>query len=59
VDDIVPGFEDPEIDLPTPEGDVRLGDVKRYFILWQKIHQVPRLSAKATDSEESKSTLPR
>jgi hypothetical protein len=28
--------EDLEIDFPTPEGDVRLGDVKRYIILWQK-----------------------
>jgi hypothetical protein len=34
VDDIVPGFEDLEIDIPTPEGDVKLGDVKRYVILW-------------------------
>jgi hypothetical protein len=36
VDDIVSGFEDLEIDFPTPEGDVRLGDVKHYIILWQK-----------------------
>jgi hypothetical protein len=36
VDDIVPGFEDLEIDFPTPEGDVRLGDVKRHIVLWQK-----------------------
>jgi hypothetical protein len=36
VDDIVPGYEDLEIDIPTPEGDVKLGDVKRYIILWSK-----------------------
>jgi hypothetical protein len=36
VDDIVPGFEDLELDFPTPEGDVRLGDVKRHIILWKK-----------------------
>jgi hypothetical protein len=36
VDDIVLGFEDLEIDFPTPEGDVRLEYVKRYIILWQK-----------------------
>jgi hypothetical protein len=36
VDDIVPGFQDLEIDFPIPEGDVRLRDVKRYIILWQK-----------------------
>jgi hypothetical protein len=34
--DIVPGFEDLELDFATPEGDVRLGDVKRQIILWQK-----------------------
>jgi hypothetical protein len=36
MDDIVPGFEDLEIDIPTPEGDMKLRDVKRYIILWQK-----------------------
>jgi hypothetical protein len=36
VDDIVPGFEDLELDFPTPEGAVRLGDVKRNIVLWQK-----------------------
>jgi hypothetical protein len=36
VDDIVPGFEDVEIDFATPEGDVRFGNVKHYIILWQK-----------------------
>jgi hypothetical protein len=34
--DIVPGFEDLDLDFATPEGDVRLGDVKRQIILWQK-----------------------
>jgi hypothetical protein len=34
--DIVPGFEDLELDFATPEGDARLGDVKRQIILWQK-----------------------
>jgi hypothetical protein len=60
VDDIVPGFKDLEIDFSTPEGDVRLGDVKRYIyhFMAKEIHQVSRLSAKATDSVESKSTLP-
>jgi hypothetical protein len=33
MDDIVLGFEDLELDFPTPEGDVRLGDVKRHIIL--------------------------
>ena len=36
VDDVVEGYEDLEIDYATPEGDVRLGDVKRQIILWQK-----------------------
>jgi hypothetical protein len=36
VDDIVPRLEDLVIDFPTPEGDVKHGDVKRYIILWQK-----------------------
>ena len=36
VEDIVQGFEDLEIDIATPEGEKRLGDVKRHFILWQK-----------------------
>jgi hypothetical protein len=36
VNDIVSGFEDLELDFPTPEGDVRLGDVKRHIVLWQK-----------------------
>jgi hypothetical protein len=34
--DIVPGFEDLDLEFATPEGDVRLGDVKRQIILWQK-----------------------
>ncbi|KAK1666218.1 hypothetical protein QYE76_054377 [Lolium multiflorum] len=36
VEDIVQGFEDLEIDYATPEGERRLGDVKRQFILWKK-----------------------
>jgi hypothetical protein len=36
VEDIVQGCEDLEIDYPTPEGDVKLRDVKRQFILWKK-----------------------
>ena len=36
VEDIVQGFEDLEIDIATPEGEKRLGDVKRQIILWQK-----------------------
>ncbi|KAK1698486.1 hypothetical protein QYE76_015183 [Lolium multiflorum] len=36
VEDIVQGFEDLDIDIATPEGATRLGDVKRQFILWQK-----------------------
>jgi hypothetical protein len=36
VDDIVPGYEDLEIDFPTPKREVRLGDVTRQFILWRK-----------------------
>ncbi|KAK1601841.1 hypothetical protein QYE76_017314 [Lolium multiflorum] len=36
MEDIVQGFEDLDIDIATPEGARRLGDVKRRFILWQK-----------------------
>ncbi|KAK1632915.1 hypothetical protein QYE76_007230 [Lolium multiflorum] len=36
VEEIVQGFEDLDIDIATPEGATRLGDVKRQFILWQK-----------------------
>ncbi|KAK1691937.1 hypothetical protein QYE76_008634 [Lolium multiflorum] len=36
VEDIVQGFEDLEIDYATPEGERRLGDIKRQFILWKK-----------------------
>jgi len=36
MDDLVPGYEDLEIDYVTPEGDVKLRDVKRQVILWQK-----------------------
>ncbi len=36
VDEVVAGFEDLEIDIPTPEGEMKLGDVKRHIILWQK-----------------------
>jgi hypothetical protein len=34
--DIISGFEDLDLDFATPEGDQRLGDVKRQIILWQK-----------------------
>jgi hypothetical protein len=34
--DIVLGFEDLELDFATPEGDARLGNVKRQIVLWQK-----------------------
>jgi hypothetical protein len=34
--DIVSGFEDLDLDFATPEGDRRLGDVKRQIVLWQK-----------------------
>jgi len=36
VEDIVPGFEDLEIDIATPEGERRLGNLKRQIILWKK-----------------------
>ncbi|KAK1699521.1 hypothetical protein QYE76_016218 [Lolium multiflorum] len=36
VDDVLEGYEDLEIDYATPEGDLRLGDVKHQIILWQK-----------------------
>jgi hypothetical protein len=36
--DIVSRFEDLELDFATPEGDQRLGDVKRQIVLWQKKH---------------------
>ena len=38
VDDIVQGYEDLEIDFPTPEGEVKLGVVHRNIILWPKIY---------------------
>jgi hypothetical protein len=58
VDDIVQGCEDLEIDYGTPEGDVRLRDVKRHHSMEKEVHQVSRRGAKATDPEESpKSTL--
>jgi hypothetical protein len=31
--DIVSGFEDLDLDFATPEGDRRLGDVKRQIVL--------------------------
>jgi hypothetical protein len=34
--DIGSRFEDLELDFATPEGDQRLGDVKRQIVLWQK-----------------------
>jgi hypothetical protein len=34
--DIVSGFEGLDLDFATPEGDQRLGDVKRQIVLWQK-----------------------
>ena len=36
VDDLLEGYEDLEIDIATPEGHKKLGDVKRQIILWQK-----------------------
>jgi hypothetical protein len=58
VDDIVQGCEDLEIDYATPEGDLRLRDVKRHHSIEKEVHQVSRRGAKATDLEESpKSTL--
>ena len=50
VEDIVQGFEDLEIDYATPEGDRRLADVKRQFILWRKEYilfpgEAPRLTS--------------
>jgi hypothetical protein len=33
---IVSGIEDLELDFATPEGDVRLGEVKHQIVLWQK-----------------------
>ena len=36
VDDVVAAYEDLDIDIATPEGVTRLGDVKRHIILWQK-----------------------
>ncbi|KAK1685267.1 hypothetical protein QYE76_046115 [Lolium multiflorum] len=41
VEEIVQGFEDLDIDIATPEGATRLGDVKRQFILWQKFIKFP------------------
>ena len=49
VEDIVQEFEDLEIDKATPEGERRLGDVKRQIILWKKKYivfpgEAPRLT---------------
>jgi hypothetical protein len=56
--DIVPGFENLELDFATPKGDVRLGDVKRQIILWQKKYIVfpgsaPRPSTSRNPSPSS------
>jgi hypothetical protein len=34
--DIISGFEDLDLNFATPEGDRRLGDVKRQIVIWQK-----------------------
>src|SRR3954464_14287995 len=36
VDDIVEDFADLEIEIATPEGLTKLGDIKRNIILWNK-----------------------
>ena len=36
VDELVPGFEELELDIKTKEGCTKLGEVKRQIILWQK-----------------------
>jgi hypothetical protein len=66
--DIVPGFEDLELDFATPEGDVRLRDVKRQIILWQKIYIIfpgsaprpptPRNPSPPSPGEHRPPTLP-
>ena len=38
VDDILEGYDELEIDIATPEGDKKLGDVKRQIILWKKMY---------------------
>jgi hypothetical protein len=40
VEDIVQGFEDLEIDIATPEGERRLGDVKRHLLSPDFIHHL-------------------
>ncbi|KAK1660678.1 hypothetical protein QYE76_048837 [Lolium multiflorum] len=50
VEDIVQGFEDLKIDYATPEGERRLGDVKRQLILWKKKFIKFRRGAKANKS---------
>ena len=35
VDHLVKRYEDLEIDIATPEGYTKLGDVRRHIILWQ------------------------
>ena len=50
VEEIVQGFEELEIDIATPEGERRLGDLKRQFILWKKKYivfpgEAPRLTS--------------
>jgi hypothetical protein len=55
--DIVSGFEDLELDFATPEGDERLGDVKRQNVLWQnKYIKFPGSAPRPPTP--SKSTLP-
>jgi hypothetical protein len=66
--DIVPGFEDLELDFATPEGDVRFGDVKRQIVLWQKKYimfpssaprpPTPRNPSPSSPGERRPPTLP-
>ena len=40
VDEVIPGFEQLELDFPTGEGETELGDARKSTILWKKEHIV-------------------
>ncbi|KAK1661517.1 hypothetical protein QYE76_049676 [Lolium multiflorum] len=50
VEDIVPGFEDLEIDYATPEGERRLGVSSASSFYGKEVYQVSRRGAKANKS---------
>jgi hypothetical protein len=60
VDEIVPGYESLDLDMPGPEDEATLGSQGWCYSMEQERHQVSRLGATATESSQvtitSKST---